>query len=90
MFLLKKGHQPGVYVPLRALFLVFTYHCFFLIQILLDENKKARSTVPPIFQTPLLPYLKKVRFHIATIFTKRYCHQNIMQVVMQTVIRLLI
>ena len=22
MFLLKKGHQPGVYVPLRALFLV--------------------------------------------------------------------
>ena len=25
MFILKKGHQPGVYVPLRALFLVFTY-----------------------------------------------------------------
>ena len=25
MFILKKGHQPGVYVPLRALFLVF--HC---------------------------------------------------------------
>ena len=24
MFILKKGHQPGVYVPLRALFLVFT------------------------------------------------------------------
>ena len=23
MFILKKGHQPGVYVPLRALFLVF-------------------------------------------------------------------
>ena len=23
MFTLKKGHQPGVYVPLRALFLVF-------------------------------------------------------------------
>ena len=22
MFMLKKGHQPGVYVPLRALFLV--------------------------------------------------------------------
>ena len=22
MFVLKKGHQPGVYVPLRALFLV--------------------------------------------------------------------
>ena len=26
MFILKKGHQPGVYVPLRALFLV---HRFF-------------------------------------------------------------
>ena len=23
MFILKKGHQPGVYVPLRPLFLVF-------------------------------------------------------------------
>ena len=23
MFIFKKGHQPGVYVPLRALFLVF-------------------------------------------------------------------
>ena len=23
MFKLKKGHQPGVYVPLRALFLVY-------------------------------------------------------------------
>ena len=22
MFILKKGHQPGVYVPLRAVFLV--------------------------------------------------------------------
>ena len=22
MFILKKGHQPGLYVPLRALFLV--------------------------------------------------------------------
>ena len=26
MFILKKGHQPGVYVPLRALFLVFLVH----------------------------------------------------------------
>ena len=25
MFILKKGHQPGVYVPLRALFLVFSF-----------------------------------------------------------------
>ena len=25
MFILKKGHQPGVYVPLRALFLVLNF-----------------------------------------------------------------
>ena len=30
MFILKKGHQPGVYVPLRALFLV--YFCLQLAQ----------------------------------------------------------
>ena len=28
MFILKKGHQPGVYVPLRALFLVYTCICY--------------------------------------------------------------
>ena len=27
MFILKKGHQPGVYVPLRALFLVKNAPC---------------------------------------------------------------
>ena len=40
MFILKKGHQPGVYVPLRALFLVLfshenacssTYYLFWLL-----------------------------------------------------------
>ena len=31
MFILKKGHQPGVYVPLRALFLVF--HPLFLLLV---------------------------------------------------------
>ena len=30
MFILKKGHQPGVYVPLRALFLVF---CLFFLNL---------------------------------------------------------
>ena len=30
MFILKKGHQPGVYVPLRALFLVFCLFVFFI------------------------------------------------------------
>ena len=28
MFILKKGHQPGVYVPLRALFLVMRKAAF--------------------------------------------------------------
>ena len=30
MFILKKGHQPGVYVPLRALFLVLRKFSFIL------------------------------------------------------------
>ena len=30
MFILKKGHQPGVYVPLRALFLVVKSACLIL------------------------------------------------------------
>ena len=33
MFILKKGHQPGVYVPLRALFLVFFVLCLFVILV---------------------------------------------------------
>ena len=31
MFILKTGHQPGVYVPLRALFLVFIVHYMYLL-----------------------------------------------------------
>ena len=31
MFILKKGHQPGVYVSLRALFLVFVWIFFILV-----------------------------------------------------------
>ena len=36
MFILKKGHQPGVYVPLRALFLVNFipgFHLMFIFNI---------------------------------------------------------
>ena len=33
MFILKKGHQPGVYVPLRALFLVCYWFCHFRCHI---------------------------------------------------------
>ena len=51
MFILKKGHQPGVYVPLRALFLVnFCYFiCLALFPVLIprfvmpfDITKNAR------------------------------------------------
>ena len=32
MFILKTGHQPGVYVPLRALFLViYELKCLYII-----------------------------------------------------------
>ena len=37
MFILKKGHQPGVYVPLRALFLVSNLLMSFLLQRLTLE-----------------------------------------------------
>ena len=36
MFILKTGHQPGVYVPLRALFLVFVMLQFILKIWLVD------------------------------------------------------
>ena len=53
MFILKKGHQPGVYVPLRALFLVLC--CFrlnnidtFYIQI---STCKLCSGTSPLYLT---------------------------------------
>ena len=33
MFILKKGHQPGVYVPLRALFLVFYFFLGLMLNV---------------------------------------------------------
>ena len=38
MFILKTGHQPGVYVPLRALFLVIK--CFLLYHSLFSMDPK--------------------------------------------------
>ena len=34
MFKLKKGYQPGVYVPLMALFLVVSYYAKILLEII--------------------------------------------------------
>ena len=38
MFILKKGHQPGVYVPLRALFLVIMVDTFKQAHELIDKQ----------------------------------------------------
>ena len=40
MFILKTGHQPGVYVPLRALFLVFCMKFCFRVLKLRDGRFK--------------------------------------------------
>ena len=36
MFILKTGHQPGVYVPLRALFLVFLTYDHVCVFVCMD------------------------------------------------------
>ena len=38
MFILKKGHQPGVYVPLRALFLVFNVYVVLMLSDISRRN----------------------------------------------------
>ena len=38
MFILKKGHQPGVYVPLRALFLVFFFFLLLFFSYVRDQS----------------------------------------------------
>ena len=47
MFILKKGHQPGVYVPLRALFLVFPSDPKVFIGI--PKKMKFYHTQPTLF-----------------------------------------
>ena len=51
MFILKKGHQPGVYVPLRALFLVLyntdinRYYFGFVIDVILTCSAYIHPTL---------------------------------------------
>ena len=50
MFILKKGHQPGVYVPLRALFLVkFSFYSAIRENVRLKEisgrSKESHSQI---------------------------------------------
>ena len=53
MFILKKGHQPGVYVPLRALFLVYICLWFYLMSrnfIVLCEQAYEITQVPSVLK----------------------------------------
>ena len=45
MFILKKGHQPGVYVPLRALFLVFFIFTFFVFMDIFTVCRTEQSNI---------------------------------------------
>ena len=46
MFILKKGHQPGVYVPLRALFLV--EHIWDILRCMVRYNHDVRPRLQMI------------------------------------------
>ena len=54
MFILKKGHQPGVYVPLRALFLVYI-------------NNDTTTLFRSLFRNYLIPSEKLIIFNIEVI-----------------------
>ena len=47
MFILKEGHQPGVYVPLRALFLVCP---FFFLSIKFSHHISSASMSAKVFK----------------------------------------
>ena len=53
MFILKKGHQPGVYVPLRALFLVCfsEYILSALSMLILLNNGSLYMSAPYMYIT---------------------------------------
>ena len=56
MFILKKGHQPGVYVPLRALFLVLT-----AVGMVILEEKIVIITEAVLTSTHTLCFRAKIR-----------------------------
>ena len=45
MFILKTGHQPGVYVPLRALFLVINICIYTLFQHLPCDHSNIMNQI---------------------------------------------
>ena len=57
MFILKKGHQPGVYVPLRALFLVYPAHkC--------SDSKKLKNVKKPTI-ADILAFMSWINFMLS-------------------------
>ena len=54
MFILKKGHQPGVYVPLRALFLVMGKK---LKKIFFSETMRPRAFIFCVKQCLVIPFI---------------------------------
>ena len=52
MFILKKGHQPGVYAPLRALFLVFIYWDCKILSVTATFHKTKRGVLDCDIQNP--------------------------------------
>ena len=57
MFILKKGHQPGVYVPLRALFLVVAAHIGFISHLIVSLSLEDRFTSCMTYKLPYSLYL---------------------------------
>ena len=51
MFILKKGHQPGVYVPLRAFFLLIKWHGGSYERPDYNERYEHVSSLRPTFLT---------------------------------------
>ena len=58
MFILKKGHQPGVYVPLRALFLVLNT---------IISQKQKKLPIEPAYVAPIAVVPTKISSRLSTL-----------------------
>ena len=70
MFILKKGHQPGVYVPLRALFLVPSASCGGFSSQYSKSVIKNITTMAAIFFLDFYMFIKNRIFAVGNIFCK--------------------
>ena len=65
MFILKKGHQPGVYVPLRALFLV-NFHMDHFLSFSLYRRMNLLDYVNNVTKKPALCEHAKTKAQISS------------------------